>query len=105
MKRRVLHLLAQVPLGPEDGQPLIERLASGASGRAEERHPMLAVGRATQAWQQLLVQPSPAARPASKGRGTPQRQEAKAARRRQRREGDHGRAGPSAWGGSTRDAS
>ena len=85
MKRRVLNLLAQVHLGPEDGQTLIERLESGASLSAEERHHMLEVVRATQACQQLLAQPSPAARPASKRQGKHKRQEAKAARRRHRR--------------------
>jgi len=83
--RRVLNLLGQVNLGAADGQALIERLESGASSSAEERHHMLEVVRATQACQQLLAQPIPVARPASKHQARRKRQEARAARRRHRR--------------------
>jgi hypothetical protein len=85
IKRRVLHRLEQVNLSPEDGQRLIERLASGASLSAEERSHMIEVVRATHACQQLLAQPVSAAQPASKRHAKRKRQEAKAARRRHRR--------------------
>ena len=84
-KRHVVNRLAQVNLSHADGQTLIERLESGVSLSAEERHHILEVVRATQACQQLLAQPSPAARPAAKRHAQHKRQEAKAVRRRNRR--------------------
>lgn len=85
IKQRVWDLLAQINLGPEAGQTLIERLESGAALSAEERHHMREVVRATQACQQLLEQPNSAAQPAPKRHAKHKRQEAKAARRRNRR--------------------
>ena len=102
IKQRVWNLLAQITLGPAAGQTLIERLESGAALNAEERHHMREVVRATQACQQLLAQPNSAAQPAPKCHAKYKRQEAKAARRRNRREGLPGVLARAAVVGSTR---
>jgi hypothetical protein len=78
-----LNYIEEVMLSPEDGEALLERIEHHTLS-AEGRRVAVQLLRATQACQELLAQPSPAAQTASKHTAKRTRQMAKASRRRTR---------------------
>ena len=83
IKQILLNSIKEVMLSPEDGEALLERIEHHILS-AEDRRVAVQFLRATQACQELLAQPSPAAQTASRHTAKRTRPMAKASCRRHR---------------------